>query len=48
MALESRLADAHWNLARLLEVIGRRSADEGALRRALRHLACDRDLARVG
>jgi len=48
IALDPQLADAHFNLARLLEVVGRRSNDELVLRRAVRHLVRYRDLARVG
>jgi tetratricopeptide (TPR) repeat protein len=39
LALDARLADAHYNLARLLERTGRRTGDELTLRRAIRHLA---------
>jgi protein O-GlcNAc transferase len=38
-------ADAHYNLARLLEVRARRAGDELLLRRAVRHLVRYRDLA---
>jgi len=48
LELDPRLADAHFNLARLLEQVGRRSNDELVLRRAVRHLVCYRDLARAG
>ena len=48
LALDPSLADAHFNLARLLEVIGRSNADELVLRRAVRHLVRYRDLGRVG
>jgi len=37
-------ADAHYNLARLLELTGRRAGDELVLRRAVRHLVRYRDL----
>lgn len=40
-------ADAHFNLARLLELDGRRVDDEALLRRAVRHLVRYRDLTRV-
>jgi len=40
-------ADAHFNLARLLELNGRRVGDEVLLRRAVRHLVRYRDLTRV-
>lgn len=48
LAIDSTLADAHFNLARLLEVVGRKSSDELVLRRAVRHLVRYRDLGRVG
>ena len=48
IALDPKHADAHFNLARLLEVVGRRSNDELVLRRAVRHLVRYRDLARAG
>lgn len=48
LALDPRMADAHYNLARLLEVVGRQSHDELVLRRAVRHLVRYRDLGRVG
>jgi tetratricopeptide (TPR) repeat protein len=40
-------ADAHFNLARLLELGGRRVGDEVLLRRAVRHLVRYRDLMRA-
>jgi tetratricopeptide (TPR) repeat protein len=40
-------ADAHFNLARLLELGGRRAGDEVLLRRAVRHLVRYRDLIRI-
>jgi Flp pilus assembly protein TadD len=40
-------ADAHFNLARLLELGGRRAGDEVLLRRAVRHLVRYRDLTRA-
>jgi tetratricopeptide (TPR) repeat protein len=40
-------ADAHFNLARLLELGGRRAGDEILLRRAVRHLVRYRDLTRA-
>ncbi|HWO25525.1 MAG TPA: tetratricopeptide repeat protein [Kofleriaceae bacterium] len=40
-------ADAHFNLARLLELNGRQVGDEVLLRRAVRHLVRYRDLTRV-
>lgn len=39
-------ADAHYNLARLLELAGRRAGDDILLRRAVRHLLRYRDLTR--
>jgi tetratricopeptide (TPR) repeat protein len=46
--LDPTLADAHFNLARLYELTGRRTMDELALRRAVNHLVRYRDLGRVG
>jgi tetratricopeptide (TPR) repeat protein len=40
------VADAHYNLARLLELTGRRTGDELMLRRAVRHLLRYRELTR--
>ncbi|MFN0245603.1 MAG: tetratricopeptide repeat protein [Kofleriaceae bacterium] len=48
LALDASLADAHWNLARLYELTGRRTMDELALRRAVNHLVRYRKLRRVG
>ena len=48
LALDPTMADAHFNLARLYEVIGRKSRDELVLRRAVRHLVRYRDLGHVG
>ncbi len=48
LAIDPSLADAHFNLARLLELVGRRTADDLILRRAVRHLVRYRDLARAG
>ncbi|HVK86696.1 MAG TPA: tetratricopeptide repeat protein [Kofleriaceae bacterium] len=48
LALDGGLADAHFNLARLLELVGRRGEDELALRRAMRHLVNYRKLSRAG
>ena len=48
LELDPTMADAHFNLARLLEVVGRKSRDELVLRRAVRHLVRYRDLGRVG
>ena len=39
-------ADAHYNLARLLELTGRRTGDDLLLRRAVRHLLRYRELTR--
>jgi tetratricopeptide (TPR) repeat protein len=44
-AHDLEIADAHFNLARLLEVIGRRTGDDMLVRRAVRHLLRYRDLA---
>ena len=38
IALDPAAANAHYNLARLLELAGRRIGDEVMLRRAVRHL----------
>lgn len=46
-ATPASAADAHFNLARLLELDGRRVGDEVMLRRAVRHLVRYRDLTRV-
>ncbi|HEY4055044.1 MAG TPA: tetratricopeptide repeat protein [Kofleriaceae bacterium] len=48
LAIDSSLADAHFNLARQYEELGRRTSDELTLHRAVRHLVRYRDLARVG
>lgn len=48
LAIDPYLADAHFNLARLLELVGKKGGDELVLRRAVRHLVRYRDLARVG
>jgi tetratricopeptide (TPR) repeat protein len=48
LAIDTMLADAHFNLARLLEIVGRRADDELALRRAMRHLVNYRKLSRTG
>lgn len=42
------VADAHFNLARLLELKARRIGDEAMLRRAVRHLLRYRELVRKG
>ncbi len=50
LALDPRLADAHYNLARLFDASARRApnhGDELLLRRAVRHLASYRQLART-
>lgn len=41
-----RAADAHYNLARLLELAGRGVGDDGMLQRAVRHLLRYRELTR--
>jgi tetratricopeptide (TPR) repeat protein len=46
LALAPSFADAHFNLARQLERVARATADELALRRAVRHLATYRQLVR--
>lgn len=46
LELAAACADAHFNLARLLDVHGRRTDDTALLRRALRHLVRYRDLTR--
>ncbi len=48
LELDATTADAHFNLARLLEQTGRRAGDELLLRRAVRHLVQYRELARTG
>lgn len=44
--LDADAADAHYNLARLLELTGRRTGDELMIRRAVRHLLRYRELTR--
>jgi tetratricopeptide (TPR) repeat protein len=44
--LDAGIADAHYNLARLLELTGRRTGDDLVLRRAVRHLLRYRELTR--
>lgn len=46
IGLDASLADAHFNLSRQLERIGRRGDDVLVMRRAVRHLKCYRDLIR--
>lgn len=47
LALDPMLADAHFNIARLLEKLGRRGdGDELTLRRAVRHLVTYRGIVR--
>jgi tetratricopeptide (TPR) repeat protein len=48
LACDARLADAHFNLARLIEVRARSGGDELLMRRAVRHLHSYRQLSRVG
>lgn len=43
--LDERAADAHHNLARLLELGGRRTGDQAMMQRAVRHLVRYRQLA---
>ena len=47
LALDPYLADAHYNLARQIELAARSSGDEVLLRRAVRHLHQYRELVRV-
>ncbi len=47
LALDASCADAHFNLARLHEVIGRRAGDELQIQRAVRHLLRYRSLTRA-
>jgi len=47
LSIDLALADAHWNLARLLELHARRAGDALLLRRAVRHLVQYRSLART-
>jgi tetratricopeptide (TPR) repeat protein len=46
LTLDPALTDAHWNLARLYDQLGRRGNDELVLRRAVRHLVRYRSLAK--
>jgi tetratricopeptide (TPR) repeat protein len=46
-AIASDLPDAHFNLARLYEVVGRRSGDDGAMFAAVRHLTRYRTLTKA-
>lgn len=50
LALDNSFADAHWNLARQLELVGKRGpiVDELVMRRAVRHLHRYRDLVSSG
>ncbi|CAN5736315.1 hypothetical protein BH11MYX2_BH11MYX2_34640 [soil metagenome] len=48
LAIDNSLADAHFNIARQYEALGRKTSDELTLHRAVRHLVRYRDLARVG
>jgi tetratricopeptide (TPR) repeat protein len=48
LALDPSLADAHYNLARLYEQLGKRSGDDLMLRRAIRHLVEYRARERSG
>lgn len=47
LALDATLADAHFNLARQIELIARQAGDEVMLRRAVRHLKTYRELSRA-
>lgn len=44
--IDDHAADAHFNLARLLELTARRAGDDVMLRRAVRHLLRYRDLTK--
>ncbi len=46
VGIDASLADAHFNLARQFEQVGRRGGDELVMRRAVRHLKRYRDLVR--
>lgn len=48
LAIDNSLADAHFNIARQYEALGRKTSDELTLHRAVRHLVRYRDLGRVG
>ena len=48
LVLDAACADAHFNLARLHEVIGRRSGDVLQIQRAVRYLIAYRTLMRAG
>jgi hypothetical protein len=41
------MADAHFNLARQIEIVARKDGDEIMLRRAVRHLKQYRELSRA-
>lgn len=47
LALDPRLEDAHFNVARIYEQLARSTSDELMRRRAIRHLASYRSLARA-
>jgi tetratricopeptide (TPR) repeat protein len=47
LGLDALMADAHYNLARQIEVIARKDGDEVLLRRAVRHLKQYRTLSRA-
>ena len=47
LALDASFSDAHFNLARLYELAGRRTGDELLVRRAVRHLTRYRDLGAI-
>jgi protein O-GlcNAc transferase len=48
LAIDPAFADAHFNLARLFDGIGRRASDELTMRRAVRHLQQYRTIASAG
>jgi tetratricopeptide (TPR) repeat protein len=47
LAIDALMADAHYNLARQIELAARNAGDEVLLRRAVRHLKQYRDLSRA-
>lgn len=47
LALDALMADAHYNLARQIELVARKADDEVMLRRAVRHLKQYRELSRA-
>jgi len=47
LAIDSLMADAHYNLARQIELVARKAGDEIMLFRAVRHLKQYRELSRA-